>query len=175
MERAIGDRVSREPVLSVDLFAVGLEFRELLVTPLLQQTRRPSVCLDDHQILVVHPDFAGKVTLPLLHRFRLNGKHVAWDFIRLLSSQVTDVIIADILRCKYERQYVPQILLVCGRYLDQAKRRSRGAYHSFRPFSFVRKRDIRSDLKPAAGSSAFLELLHLGGLPVSVILPRLGE
>src|SRR5690242_14314740 len=47
VERAVRSREGREPVTSVDLFAVGFELRELLIRALLQDAGGTAVALYD--------------------------------------------------------------------------------------------------------------------------------
>src|ERR1035437_1465383 len=58
VQRVVGARVSGEPVLAVDLLAIGLEFGELVVGALPDHAHALAVGLHDLQVPVVHPSLA---------------------------------------------------------------------------------------------------------------------
>ncbi len=63
LQRVVGDGVGGEPIFAVNLLAVGLELRKLLVLAVLELADAPAVSLDDLEVLIVHPDDPFKVAL----------------------------------------------------------------------------------------------------------------
>src|ERR1017187_5966939 len=84
MQRVIGVGVGREPVLAVDLLAVGFELGKLLVA--LLDAHALAVGLDDLQVAVVHPDLAFEIAFALHHLLRLHRKSVGADLIHLFAA-----------------------------------------------------------------------------------------
>src|SRR5262249_54436617 len=95
VQRVIGSRVGREPVLPIDLLAVRLELRERLVIALLQETDALAIGLHYLEIAVVHPNLALEVALALLHFLGLHREGKASNFVHLLLPQVLDIVLRD--------------------------------------------------------------------------------
>src|SRR5580704_5802904 len=84
--------VSGEPVLAVILLAQGLEFGELLILALLLVSDSLTVRLHNLEIAVVHPNLPLKKALAGRKLLRLYGENIARDFIRVLLTNVADVV-----------------------------------------------------------------------------------
>src|SRR5947209_8712891 len=74
VEGVVRDGVRREPILAVDLLAIGLEFGELIIFVPLQQTNAASVSLDDLQVFIVDPNLPLEVPLTGLKLLGLYGE-----------------------------------------------------------------------------------------------------
>src|SRR5271168_948500 len=90
VERILGARVGGEPVLTVNLFAVGGELGKqvLVVLPLVDVGYGLTISLHDLKIAIVHPDSSREIA-PVFHDLlRANVEYVGVQFILLLLTDV---------------------------------------------------------------------------------------
>src|ERR1035437_1561111 len=142
VQRVVGARVGREPVLAVDLLAVGFEFGELVVGAFPDHAHAFAVSLHDLQVPVVHPSLALEVPLALDRFLGLDGEDIAADLVHLLAAQVVDIIFGNLRGGHDERLHIPQILLVLGGQQDIAERYDRRINHFLHALAFRRENDI---------------------------------
>jgi hypothetical protein len=135
--------VYREPVLSVDIVAVGFKAREsrILVLPG-DHVDGLSVGFHNLQILVVHPDFSLKVALLLLNLLGRYIKHVAVYFVDLLLSQVGQIVFFDITCGEDERENVLNIMEIVRREDNALQRAGGRANHLFHAPALVVEQDV---------------------------------
>src|SRR5712691_970026 len=174
VERIVGDRVSGEPVLAVDLLAVGLKFREYL-SLLAGGADATAIGLDDLEIPVVHPDQTGEVTIISFELLGLDGEDVAADFIHDLMAQVPDQILGQLIGGQHKRLDVLHVLQVFRSQRDLLERGNWRTRYLLGALA-LRAEDDVGDGFPAAGDApCVVEFLNARGLMIGINLAGLGK
>src|ERR1019366_5064421 len=169
VQRIGGAGVGGEPVLLVDLFAIGFELGKGLVA--LDNPDSFAVSLDDLQILIVHPDLAFEVALAGKQLLGLDRKGVAADIVDLFLAQILYVVGRDLRRGEHERLHVAQIGNGFGRQADLAEGDDGGVDHLFDALAFRGEDDVVHLLPLAAA----VGLLQLHALAIGIVVARLLE
>src|ERR1035437_2715750 len=171
VQGVVGAGVGGEPVLLIDLFAVGFELGEGLVGAALENPDGFADRLDDLQVLIVHPDLAFEVAFARDHLLGLDREGVAADIVDLFLTQVLDVVVRDFGRGEHEGLHVAQILHVFRRQADVVQGDDRRVDHLFDAFAVRGENDV-VHLFPLP---AAVDLLQFHALAIGIVVARLLE
>ena len=174
-QRVVGVGINREPVVVVDLIAVGLESRKLLVVVASAHADALAIGLHDLQAELVDPDLALEIALALFHLLGLDREHVGLDLVYLLLAEVVDSIAGGFRSGHHERLHVPKVLHVVGGEDDLLQRVGRGVDDALDALAVRAEKDVLHQLESSPHAAGVAVLENLYRLTVGVRFAGLGE
>src|SRR5215471_14429978 len=182
MQGVIGARVSRKPILPINLLAVRYKrgrkvlLHVLVLLAVAGNGLRYSLAAGLHNLKIValNPDPALEIPLALLDRLGRNIKNIRVDLVHVLLAGINQVVAGNLFRGHDECYLGPEILFIFPADRELAERRLRGKDHSLHPAAFVVVGDV-AHRAILAGDREAVKFLDGNVLPERVVVAGLLE
>src|SRR5215469_1381036 len=180
MQSVVRASIGREPVLSVDLFAVGYKggtkvfVRVFLLLGGDNLGHGFAAALDDLKVAHVHPKASLKVAMAFFYGLGRDVKNVGVDFVDVLLAYVKKVVLGNIFRGQDERHHVAEVFVVGGGQRDLLQSALRRKLHILDAIALIVVHNVL-DQPELAGDRRAVHSLYGDVLGVSVVVPRFLE
>src|SRR5215472_7664462 len=180
MQSVVRASIGREPVLAVDLFAVGYKggtkvfVRVFLLLGGDNLGNGLAAALDDLKVAHVHPKASLKVAMAFFYGLGRDVKNIGVDFVDVLLAYIKKVVLGNVFRRQDERHHVAKVFVVRGRQRDLLQSALRRKLHILDAIALVVVHDVL-DQPELAGDRRAVQGLYCNVLGVGVVVPRFFE